>query len=103
MPNMAQCATATKQASKVKILNMPALHVGSEIPSSNGGEPGVQKGMVSPMQLSKTAFKMGSQIVKIEGQPAVKLLSMTAQNGANPNAPVGMQNAPSQAVVMIGM
>jgi hypothetical protein len=101
MPNLGQCATAMKVSLKVKVLNMPAMTKNSEIPKTNGGEAGTQKGMISPMQLEKVCYRMGSLKVKIEGAPAVMVMKPTGQNGVSANAPVGMQVAPSQAKVLI--
>lgn len=39
--------------------------------------------------------------VLIENQPAVHLMTPTAHNGANANAPVGMVAAPSQSKVIV--
>ena len=101
MPNMGQCATAVKTTLKVKVLNMPALTKNSEIPKTNGGEAGTQKGMIAPMQLDKVCYRVGSMKVKLEGAPAVMVLKPTGQNGISANAPAGMQVAPSQGKVLI--
>lgn len=100
-PNIGQCAMAVNTAIKVKILNMPALHKGSIIPMSMGGAPGSMGGVVAPFYMSSVAYKMGSMTVKIEGNPAVTVLKPTAHNGSNPNAPMGVQVAPSQTMVLV--
>src|SRR5690349_3171118 len=96
-PNMAQCSTATKESQKVKIANMGALTKESEMPSSNGDEPGVAGGVSSSVNMGKCCYKMGSSKVKIEGKDAVHLTSMTSMN--KDNFPAGMQIAPSQVQV----
>lgn len=100
-PNIGQLPAATMTTLKVKIMNMPAVHKNSQVPVTSGGEAGVQKGVISPMQLAEVVFRMGSVKVKVEGQPLVTLLKPTGQNGTNANAPVGMVVAPSQAKVIV--
>jgi len=100
-PNLAQNAMATGTTVRVKIQNMPVLHKGSEIPMSNGDEAGVAGGVISGMNMGKVSHRMGVPTFKVEGQEVVNLMKPTAHNGANANAPVGMQTVPSQAVVLI--
>lgn len=100
-PNMAQLTMANDTSSKVKIVNMEAVTLKSKIPSSNGDEAGVAGGVVSGMNLGEVKFTMGSTMVKIEGQPAIKATSPSAHNGSNANMPAGMQTVPSQFKVMI--
>jgi uncharacterized Zn-binding protein involved in type VI secretion len=88
-------------AKKVKIASMPAVIVNTQVPMSSGDEGGVMGGMISSLFKGLCTFKTGSSKVKIEGQPAGRLLSMTAQNGSNANFPPGMQIAPSQTKVMV--
>lgn len=102
-PNMGQLPTAILTTLKVKIMNMPAIHKGSKIPLTNGGEPGVLKGLQIPNQLGEVEFKMGSMKVKTEGQPLVLLLGLTGQNGPSSNAPVGMvQVVANMKVIVLG-
>lgn len=100
-PNTAQCPMAVGTATTVKIGNMPAITDNSSIPLSNGDEAGVAGGVVSGVNMSKCAFKLGSFIVKIEDHAAIRLLDMTGQNGSSPNA-VGAVVSPSQATVLVG-
>ena len=39
-------------------------------------------------------------MVMVEGNPVDTMTSNTMHNGSSPNAPVGMQAAPSQALVI---
>ncbi len=100
-PNAAQLTMANNTSTKVKIVNMEAVTLKSKIPSSNGDEAGVAGGVVSGMNLGEVKFTMGSTMVKIEGQPAIKASSPSAHNGSNANMPAGMQTVPSQFKVMI--
>ena len=100
-PNIVQCATASGASSKVKFCNGAVLTKSSNYSSSQGDEAGTLKGMVGPFQMGKVVYKAGSSKVKAEGKPVVTVTSMTAHNGANANAPVGAQLAPSQTTVLV--
>ena len=100
-PNSAQCAMATGFSTKVMIDGKPALNTGSEIPLSNGDEPGVLMGVVSSTIMQKVVYRQGVQKVQVDGKPIVTVLKPTAHNGANANAPMGAQVAPSQTKVII--
>lgn len=100
-PNTAMLVQAVKFSTKVKMVNKEALTLKSEIPKSMGDEAGTNGGVVSGMNMQKVTYKKGSTKVKIEGQPAVSLTSMTGHNGMNANMPAGQQVAPSQAKVLI--
>ena len=100
-PNTAMLNMANNTSTKVKIVNMPAVTLKSKIPSANGDEAGVAGGVVFGMNLGEARFTMGSTMVKIEGNPAIKASSTSAHNGSNANMPAGMQTVPSQSKVMI--
>jgi hypothetical protein len=100
-PNMGMCNQATNASVKVMIVNKEVITLKSKIPKSQGDEAGVAGGLVSGMNMGPASFKMGSSKVKIEGQPVVRLTSMTAHNGSNANAPAGTQVAPSQTKVLV--
>ena len=53
--------------------------------------------------MGKVEYKMASSAVKLQGKPAVTVTKMTSHNGASPNAPPGLQVAPSQTSVIIMM
>ena len=101
-PNMGQCMTAVKTATRVKFGQMPALLLKSEIPMSNGDEAGVNGGVVSGVIMNKVVYRQGSATVKVEGSPVVFHTSMTAHNGTSPNT-MGQQTVPSQFFVKVGM
>ncbi|MBI4952953.1 MAG: DUF4150 domain-containing protein [Myxococcales bacterium] len=105
-PNTASPARADKTTTKVLFVNKEVVTVKSEIPRSQGDEPGVSmvptpKGVVSQTNMGKCTFLGGSSKVKAEGESVVYLGVPTAHNGgANPNAP-GAQVAPSQTKVLV--
>lgn len=100
-PNIAMVMQANSTSAKVKFMNMAAVTTKSEIPMSSGDEPGVAGGVVSSRFKGPVSFKTGSSSVKIEGEKAVHLTSMTGHNGSNANMPAGAQVAPSQAKVIV--
>lgn len=100
-PNTAMLNQAKKTSTKVKIAGKAVVTVKSEISRSMGDEAGVNKGVVSGMNMGKVTFKKGSSKVKIQGQAVVHLTSMSAHNGANANMPAGAQVAPSQTKVKV--
>lgn len=99
-PNIAQVNMATKTSTKVKIVSKDAVTTKSEIPSSQGDNAGVVGGVKSSMVMNKAKFTKGSGKVKVEGEPIVRHMSNTQQNGASANVP-GAQLAPSQAKVLV--
>jgi len=100
-PNTAMLNQAQKTSKKVKFVSKEVVTLKSEIPKSMGDEAGTGKGVMSGMNMDKVTFKMGSNTVKIEGQPCIFLTSMSAHNGMNANAPAGAQIAPSQTKVIV--
>ena len=102
-PNTGMLMQVTGESTKVKIAGQGAVTKKSEIPRSMGDEPGTLGGVVSNMNMGKIVFKKGSTKVKVEGQPLQHLTAMTGHNGANANMSAGIQVAPSQAKVLIGI
>ena len=100
-PNIGMVNQAKKTSKKVKFSGKEVVTKKSEISRSSGDEAGVNKGVVSGMNMDKVTFKKGSSKVKIEGQPCVHLTIMTGHNGSNANMPAGAQIAPSQTKVII--
>ncbi|MBL4608678.1 MAG: DUF4150 domain-containing protein [Pseudomonadales bacterium] len=100
-PNIGMVNQASKTSTKVKFAGKAVVTKKSEIPRSSGDEAGVNKGVVSGMNMDKVTFKKGSSKVKIQGQPCVHLTTMTGHNGSNANNPAGAQIAPSQTKVII--
>ena len=100
-PNIGMVNQAKKTSKKVKFVGKEVVTKKSEISRSSGDEAGVNKGVVSGMNMDKVTFKKGSSKVKIEGQPCVHLTIMTGHNGSNANMPAGAQIAPSQTKVII--
>ena len=103
-PNIAQLPMGVGAATKVLIVNMPALVQMSQIPMSSGDEAGVAGGVMSGMIMGPCTFKTASSKVFAGGQPVLMLTSMSAHNGMSPNLPAGGAIiAPSQAKVLVGM
>ncbi len=100
-PNVGMVNQAKKTSKKVKLAGKDAVTKKSEISRSSGDEAGVNKGVVSGMNMGKVGFKKGSSKVKVEGQDLIHLTAMTGQNGSNANMPAGAQIAPSQTKVII--
>jgi hypothetical protein len=92
---------AKKTATKVKFSGKEVVTKKSEMSRSMGDEAGVNKGVMSGMNMDKVVFKKGSAKVKVQGQPCVHLTIMTGHNGSNANMPAGAQIAPSQTKVII--
>ena len=100
-PNTGMVNQAQKTATKVKFAGKEVVTKKSEISRSMGDEAGVNKGVMSGMNMGKILFKKGSAKVKIQGQPCVFLTCMTGHNGANANMPAGAHIAPSQTKVLV--
>jgi hypothetical protein len=100
-PNTGMVNQAKKTAKKVKFAKKAVVTKKSEISRTMGDEAGVNKGVMSGMNMGKAAFKMGSSGIKIEGQDCIRLTSMTGHNGASANMPAGVVIAPSQTKVIV--
>ncbi|MCP3874460.1 MAG: DUF4150 domain-containing protein [Desulfobacteraceae bacterium] len=100
-PNTAMVNQAKKTSTKVKFAGKQVVTLKSEISRSMGDEAGVNKGVMSGMNMGKVTFKKGSSCVKIQGQACVHLTSISAHNGMNANMPAGAQVAPSQTNVKV--
>ncbi len=100
-PNTGMLNQATNVSMKVKMVNKETVTLKSKIPKTMGDEAGVNGGVASGMNMGEACFKMGSTKVKIEGQPCVRMTSITAHNGVSANAPSGTVISPSQTKVMI--
>ena len=100
-PNTGMVNQAKKTSTKVKFAGKEVVTKKSEMSRSMGDEAGLNKGVMSGMNMSKVSYKKGSSKVKIQGQDCVHLTSMTGHNGSNANMPAGAQIAPSQTKVII--
>ena len=100
-PNTGMVNQANKTATKVKFAKKPVVTKKSELPRTMGDEPGVNKGVMSGMNMGKLTYKMGTSKVKIEGQDCIRLTSMSGHNGMSANMPAGLQVAPSQTKVIV--
>src|SRR5688500_7350281 len=69
-PNIAMMNQASKTSPRVKGCGKPACNLKTEVPRSSGDEAGLNKGVVSGMNMGKMIYKKGSTKVKVEGQSA---------------------------------
>lgn len=104
-PNIAMCAQADAGTAtqKVKVVGKPAFTKNTEVPSSSGDEAGSAGGVVSGATRKECLRRSYCRSVKLEGSSAVTALCTTSHNGKSPNAPMGMQSAPSQGKVRAAM
>ncbi|MEN8133819.1 MAG: PAAR-like domain-containing protein [Pseudomonadota bacterium] len=100
-PNTGMVNQAKKTAKKVKFAKKPVVTKKSELSRTMGDEAGVNKGVMSGMNMGKLTFKMGTTKVKIEGQDCIRHTSMAGHNGMSANMPAGTQVAPSQTKVIV--
>ena len=100
-PNNGMVSNAMKTSMKVKIENMDTVVEMSEIPNSDGDQPGSLGGVVSGMVAGPVTFKLGSSRVKAEGKGIVFQTALTAHNGTNANAPAGLLTAVAQVKVLV--
>ena len=102
-PNIAQCATATGESTKVVVMNVGAIVEGTKIPKSQGDEAGSNGGVMSGVFGDQVEWKVFSSKVKFEGKGVAHVTSVTAHNGVSANAPGGVQSVPSQAKVIVAL
>jgi hypothetical protein len=102
-PNIGMVMQSRKTATKVKFCNKEAVTKKSEMPRSQGDEPGTLGGVVSNVNMDKVIYKKCSPEVWAMGHQVAHLTSMTGQNGCNSNMPAGIQVAPSQTKVFVGV
>lgn len=102
--NVALCADADPDtcAQKVRIRNKRVLHRATEIPRTAGDEPGVGLGVVSGTVMDQAVYRSSHANVRVEGNEIVTQLDLTAHNGTNANAPLGLQQTASQDIVVVG-
>jgi len=100
-PNSGMINQAKKTSTKVKFSGKEVVTVSSEISRSMGDEAGVNKGVMSGMNMAKITFKTGSSKVRIQGKKCVHHTSITGHNGSNANMPAGAQLSPSQTKVIV--
>ncbi len=102
-PNFGMVQQVSQESTKVKFAGKGVVTKKSKMNRSQGDEAGSAGGVVSNLNMGPVSYKNGSQNVKVEGQPTQHLTAMTGHNGSNANMPAGMQIAPSQVKVLIGI
>ena len=99
-PDMGMPPTGSPTATKVFIVGALALTKASKSQPTNGDEPGASGGggVVSSKIMGPAEYIMSSMVVKIEGNPAVRLTDTMKLNDGNT---IGLNAAPSQTAVMV--
>lgn len=100
-PSIGNMSMASGTSTKVKFDGQEAFTLSSKLPSTNGDEAGVAKGVVSQTTMDQAVPKAGCMMVMVEGSPVVRLTSPMAHNGANANMPGGLHAVPCQAKVLV--
>ena len=100
-PNIGMVRDANNTCAKVQIQKKDAVTIASKIPQSKGDEAGTLGGVISGVNMSQIAYKKASSKVFAKGKKVAHLVSPTAHNGSNANAPLGAQTVPSQAHVFV--
>ena len=104
-PNMGMFTQANRAtcSMKVKVLNQNVVTVNSQIPMTSGDEAGSAGGVVSGIIKGPAKASRGSMKVKVEGLAVVFQTCTIGQNGVSANAPMGVQDSPSQTKVFVTM
>jgi hypothetical protein len=96
-PNISDCTAANPATTGKKLLLdfIPSVHQMTQVLISSGDEPGVAMGVVSNTIKGPTRFMAGTPSLLIQGFPAMRVTSVTAQNGMAANCP-GCSLVPTQ-------
>lgn len=97
-PNIAMGPTAIPNVPTVLFMCAPAHNMGTQIPMTNGDNPGVAMGVAAGTVMGPSKHLTGAFTVLVQGMPATRLTSMSLQNSTN--AP-GCRIVPSQTVVLL--
>ena len=100
-PNIAESVTTAPAAYNVLIDCMPVINTLSVGLVSEGDDTGIGLGAVSHMISGQTCYEVGCFTIFVDGMPAQRMTSVTAQNcmAMLPNGP-GMCLEPSQVTVL---
>ena len=99
-PNIAMTNTHVPTVLNVLIAGGPVHNLMTEGTLSHGDEAGAQMGVVSHVVMGSDTYMTGSAKVLWGPAPAVRMGSVTGQNGTPFNC-AGMVSAPSQPTVTI--
>ncbi|RYF54368.1 MAG: DUF4150 domain-containing protein, partial [Comamonadaceae bacterium] len=91
-PNFALGPMAIPNAWNILIMGMPAHNLLTTIPLTNGDNPGLALGLISPSVMGPSRHVACVPNVLFKCIPATRLTSMTVQNRSNA---VGMRIVPS--------
>lgn len=99
-PNFALGPMAIPNAWNILLMGMPAHNMATVIPITNGDNPGLALGLISPSVMGPSRHITCVPNTLFKAIPATRLTSMTVQNRANT---VGARIVPSQVkVVLLG-
>lgn len=102
-PNIGQLNTAIPDVLTVLISKKEPIVESTKLPMSSGDEAGSLGGVVSGTVAGEVSFKQASSKVYFAGKKAVLATALTAHNGTNANAPVGVLQQVAEQVVLLGM
>jgi hypothetical protein len=92
--------TGLPAAYTILVGGAPAHNLETEVPFSQGDDPGLALGVASGMVMGPCRHLLGAFTVLLDGMPATRLLvDLTGQNGESPNA-LGANLVPSQVKVL---
>lgn len=102
-PNLGMIQNALSTTTTVMFENKFVVVEMAEIPMSMGDEAGVAGGVISGVNMGPISFKKGSSKVKAQGKAVVTMTGLTAHNGKNPNAPIGMVTVSACVKVLVAL
>ncbi|MGH7987391.1 MAG: DUF4150 domain-containing protein [Candidatus Binataceae bacterium] len=97
-PNLSTEAMGVPAAYNILFGGTPAHNLMTEVPLSQGDDPGVELGVASGVVMGPTRQITGAFTVIVDGAPATRLTSVTLQNLTN--CP-GVTLVPSQFTVLL--
>jgi len=97
-PNFALGPTAIPNAWNILFMCAPAHNLATVTPLTNGDNPGVTLGVISPSVMGPSRHITGAFTVLLKGSPATRMTSLAVQNRSNA---LGMRIVPSQFKVLM--
>jgi len=97
-PNMGPGPETVPFCANILFDGAPANNLDSEVPLTQGDDPGVELGDASGTVMGPSRSETAAFTVLLDGAPATRLTSMTIQNSTNME---GMRIVPSQTTVLL--
>ena len=97
-PNIGLGPMGVPAAYNILFMCAPAHNLSTEIPLTQGDDPGVAMGVASGTVMGPSRPLTGAFTVLLDGMPATRLTSINIQNSTNM---VGMRIVPSQVNVLL--